>query len=47
MNHDSDLLAAFVVLFLSVMFWAYSADHRVEFTGLASAMGGYIETEGQ
>ena len=47
MNHDSDLLAAFVVLFLSVMFWAYSADHRVEFTGLASAMGGYIETDGQ
>jgi cbb3-type cytochrome oxidase subunit 3 len=47
MNHESDLIAAFAVLFFAVMFWAYSADHRVEFTGLASAMGGYIETDGQ
>ena len=46
-GYNNDLLAAFVVLFLSVMFWAYSADHRIEFTGLASAMGGYIETDGE
>ena len=45
MNHNSDLLAAFIVLFFSLMLYAYSAEHTIDFTALGTMQSGYIETE--
>jgi hypothetical protein len=47
MNHDSDLIAAFTVLFFAVMFWAYAATHHIDLTLLGTAQSGYIETEAE
>ena len=46
MNHDSDLIAAFTVLFFTVMLWAYVAEHHVDLTLLGTMQSGYIETSG-
>jgi len=47
MNHDSDLIAAFILLFFAVMFWAYAAEHHIDLTLLGTAQSGYIETDGE
>ena len=46
MNHDSDLITAFAVLFFTVMLWAYVAEHHVDLTLLGMMQSGYIETDG-
>ena len=46
MNHDSDLITAFAVLFFTVMLWAYVAEHHVDLTLLGTMQSGYIETSG-
>jgi hypothetical protein len=47
MNHDSDLIAAFAVLFFAMIFWAYAAEHHIDLTILGTAQSGYIETDGE
>jgi acyl CoA:acetate/3-ketoacid CoA transferase beta subunit len=47
MNHDSDLIAVFAVLFFTVMFWAYAAGHHIDLTLLGTAQSGYIEMDGE
>jgi hypothetical protein len=50
MNHDSDLIAVFAVLFFVVMLWAYVAKNPLalhDFTYLGTAQSGYIETDGE
>ena len=47
MNHDSDLIAAFAVLFFAMIFWAYAAEHHIDLTILGTAQRGYIETDGE
>jgi len=44
---ESDLIAAFAVLFFAVMFWAYGMEHRIDMTLQGSAMGGYIDWNGE
>jgi hypothetical protein len=47
MSHNNDLLAAFVVLFFSLMLYAYTADHGLDFTALGTMQSGIIETDGE
>jgi len=47
MNHDSDLIAAFTILFFAVMFWSYAAEHHIDLTLLGTEQSGYIETDEQ
>jgi len=43
---DSDLIAAFAVLFFIIMLWAWSAEHSMNLTALRTIQSGYIETDG-
>ena len=45
MGHDSDILAAFAVLFFSLMLYAYTAGHGINLTGLGTMQSGIVETE--
>ena len=45
MNHESDLIAAFAVLFFSLMLYAYTAGHGLNLTGLGTMQSGIVETE--
>ena len=47
MNHESDLIAAFAVLFLTVMLYAYTAGHGLNLTGLGTMQSGIVETDGE
>jgi len=50
MNHDSDFIAAFTVLFFTVMLWAYVAKNPFalhDLTYLGTMQSGYIETENE
>jgi len=50
MNHDSDLIAVFAVLFFAVMLWAYVANNPIalhDLTYLGTMQSGYIETDGE
>ena len=47
MSHNNDLLAAFVVLFFSLMLYAWHAEHCIDFTALGSMQSGIIETDVQ
>jgi hypothetical protein len=43
-NHDSDLIAAFAVLFLALMIWAWGMEHLMDFTALGTMQSGIVET---
>ena len=48
MTHDSDLLAAFAVFFLTLMLWAYAVDRPGALSSLltlGTMQSGIVETE--
>ena len=47
MNHDSDLIAAFAVLFFALMIWAYTAEHTLNLTAVGTMQSGIVETDGE
>ncbi len=50
MNHDSDLIAAFAVLFLTVMLWSYAVDRPGALSSLltlGTMQSGDIEADGE
>jgi hypothetical protein len=50
MNHESDLIAAFAVLFLTVMLWAYAVDRPGALSSLltlGTMQSGIVETDGE
>jgi hypothetical protein len=47
MTENEDILAAFAVLFLTVMLYAYTAGHGLNLTGLGTMQSGIVETDGE
>jgi len=47
MMDNDDLIAAFAVLFLAVMIWAYGMENRIDLTAVGTMQSGIVETDGE
>ena len=47
MSEPEDMLTVFIVLFFSLMLYAYTAGHGLNFTALGTMQSGIVETDGE